>query len=377
MRIFLVARGYPTPEAPQWGCFEKDQAEALVIAGHDVTIISYRQRPFLPYYAYWTTINNGVKVVSYSVCPGRLLGKFGGFWRTVLERWQLDMAYKKAVKMYGTPDVLYSHFLYVTNNALYLKNKYHIPLVGIEHWSEIFQSTVQNNVYKLAAETYKYLDRLVVVSSALKDRIKELFNVDSIVIHNMIGPEFGYGEKTDSSDKVKIISIGDLIPRKCFDLVINALSEVILVYPNFTLEIIGEGPEKEHLETLIREKNLTEKVSLVGRKGRDYIVPALQNADLYVLSSFSETFGLVACEALACGLPVIATDCGGPKDFIDIENGLIIPVNDTEQMANAILSMIKNRESYDRKAIAEKCYNKFSSAAILNRITEVLASCLP
>lgn len=377
MRIFLVARGYPTPEAPQWGCFEKDQAEALVAAGHDVTIISYRQRPFMSYAGYWTTRENGVNVVSYSVCPGRLLGKFGGFWRTVLERWQLDMAYKKAVKMYGTPDVLYSHFLYVTNNALYLKNKYHVPLVGIEHWSEIFKPTIQNYVYKLAVETYQYLDRLVVVSSALKDRIKELFNVDSVVIHNMIGPEFCFGEKTDLSDKIKIISIGDLIPRKCFDLVINALSRVISVYPNITLEIIGAGPEKEYLEALIQEKKITDKVSLVGRKGRDYIVPALQNADLYVLSSSSETFGLVAGEALACGLPVLATDCGGPKDFIDVGNGLIIPVNDVERMADAILSMIKNRDSYDRKAIAGKCYSRFSSSAISNRITEVLKSCLP
>jgi len=90
-----------------------------------------------------------------------------------------------------------------------------------------------------------------------------------------------------------------------------------------------------------------------------------------VLVSQSETFGVAYIEALSMGVPVIATKCGGPEVFVNDKNGLLIDVNNKKQLIEAMKYMYNNIDRYDRKAISRDIREKFSSAAVANKIEEV------
>ena len=90
-----------------------------------------------------------------------------------------------------------------------------------------------------------------------------------------------------------------------------------------------------------------------------------------MLASRSETFGVAYIEAMAAGLPVIATRCGGPEDFVTEENGILIPVDDESALTGAMERMMFRREDYDSAAISADIRRKFAPETIAARLTEL------
>ena len=80
----------------------------------------------------------------------------------------------------------------------------------------------------------------------------------------------------------------------------------------------------------------------------------MKGCDAFVLASRAETFGVVYVEAMAAGLPVIATACGGPEDFVSEENGILIPADNEEKLTEALIEMYHMAHKYDKQAISEK-----------------------
>jgi L-malate glycosyltransferase len=97
----------------------------------------------------------------------------------------------------------------------------------------------------------------------------------------------------------------------------------------------------------------------------------LRESDCFVLPSKSETFGVAYMEALACGVPVIATKCGGPEVFVNKSNGLLIPVNDVDTLAVAMKYMYKNITLFDKKKIAKDIKSKFSPEVVANQLLRI------
>jgi glycosyltransferase involved in cell wall biosynthesis len=107
-------------------------------------------------------------------------------------------------------------------------------------------------------------------------------------------------------------------------------------------------------------------------KSRDEIVKYLQSADMFALLSHSETFGVSCIEALSVGVPVLVTRCGGPEDFIDDSNGMLVPVGDIHEAACAISEMYLKK--YDAETIKKDCYEKYSAEAVASRLVEFYSS---
>ena len=369
MNIFLIARGYPSSKEPTWGCFEKDQALALSEAGHQVTIISVDTR----FRLYWRTL--GIqrivenKITAYNIfllpyavlffLPRRIKDKFYA--------WQLEQVYKRAIKEQGTPDILYTHYLQNTHKAIRIHSKYNIPIVGIEHWSQMGFHPIPRSAIRLAKNTYPFINKLLTVSSALKDNILTL-GFDSTVVPNIVSKDFAYLPTQRSSAPLQIVSTGRLVKGKRFDLLIQAIANI--QHP-VEVNIIGNGPEYNTLEHLIQELKLQDKIKLLGYKTKEEVVTILQKSDIFVLPSQSETFGVAYIEALSCGLPIIATDCGGPRDIVTPENGLLIPVDNLEALTQAILKMIDHLPSYSREHIAQDCQQRFAAEAIAGQLTSI------
>lgn len=374
MKIFVIARGVPSKQEPTWGCFEKDQAEALASLGHNVTILSVDTR----FRWYWRRLGitkkiaNGIKIYDFFLLPYAFLFFLSHSIKERFFSFLYSIVFQHAIKQEGQPDILYAHYLHYMRYALYLRNTYNIPLVGIEHWSEMGNISISPTILQLARNTYPKLDKLITVSSSLQENILHHINLDKIhVTNNIVGKEFSYRKKTDNNP-LTIVSVGGLIYRKGFDILIQALSQIHSMLPtDWKLQIIGEGSLRNALQDIITEKNLEKYVSLLGSKNKNEIATLLQNSDLFVLPSRNETFGVVYIEAMACGLPIIATDCGGPRDIVTEENGLLIPTEDVNALGNAILHMVNNIDKYDRKAIAEDCQARFSPEVIAKQLTQI------
>lgn len=180
----------------------------------------------------------------------------------------------------------------------------------------------------------------------------------------MLGEGFCYAPHTKSDNVIRFVTTGNLHQVKGYDVLINAFHSAALPKERWTLDVIGGGVEYEKLLELINRYNLTDNIHLQGRKDRQHVIQILQNSDVYVLSSRLETFGVAAIEALACGLPVIATECGGTKEFMNTTNGITCPVENVEKLAECIGFMMNHFQEYDRAKIAADCQKKFSSEAI-------------
>lgn len=144
----------------------------------------------------------------------------------------------------------------------------------------------------------------------------------------------------DPSSKI-ILSAGNLIPVKGFDLALEAASIVFARHPDWSWHIYGDGSEQERLKAQAEELGIAEHVRFMGRTKR--LSEAYRSAAMYVLPSRSEGFGLVLAEAKAFRLPTVAFDIPyGPRNIIrDGVNGTLVPPYSVEGMADAILALIE------------------------------------
>lgn len=374
MYILLVSRGIPSTKDPQWGCFEFDQAQALKSLGHKVVILSVDER--IRFYrrklGITHTVIDGIECYNLCFIPKKISNLLGFSISSKISRAQYDYLFNHIISKEGLPDIIYSHYLNISYNAVSLKTKYNLPLVAIEHWSEINKDILIPKVLKLGNSTYHYVDQLICVSESLKQMVKKHFNQDSIVVHNMIAKSFcNLNFDSITNKKIQFVATGSLVYRKGFDLLPKAFSMLNLPNEQWELTIIGEGNEYGNLTQQIHSTSLQNNIHLVGIKTKEQIAEILKNSSIFLLPSRNENFSVAVLEALACGLPVIASICGGIRECINETNGLLFPVDDVEKLAQSILYAVQHIDKYDRKAIAEDCLARFSPEVIAEQLTQI------
>jgi glycosyltransferase involved in cell wall biosynthesis len=143
------------------------------------------------------------------------------------------------------------------------------------------------------------------------------------------------------NDKV-IISIGRLASEKNWETLIRAIAQVHAQHPDVRLVLIGDGPEKQTLETMVAQLGIAERVTFTGQLPFEKVPDYLKAADLFSFASVTETQGLVTIEAMAAGLPVVAVDGSGTHDIVDHgKNGFLVE-NDPDALASATSEMLSS-----------------------------------
>ncbi len=205
----------------------------------------------------------------------------------------------------------------------------------------------------LAKVFYKKADLIVCVSKGVADDIVQIIgNLSTIkVIYNpVIGNNFSeFAEEKIENFNVKIkslpiiIAVGRLTKAKDYPTLLKAFSLVLKETPA-NLLIVGEGEERQRIEKLIEELDIMENVVLLGFQKNP--IKYMVKSDVFVLSSMLEGFPNVLVEAMACGIPVISTDCqSGPNEIIENgKNGLLVLVSDEKKIAESIIELLKNPE---------------------------------
>lgn len=195
---------------------------------------------------------------------------------------------------------------------------------------------------------YSRADRIVVQTLGAREYFLPKFQRKMTVIPNpVLSASSHQAIVSDRSVRCLILAMGRLSEEKGFDDLLRAFRKVKDGHPGWTLTIIGEGPQRSELELLREQLGLSGRVLLPGLVKTPEEL--LNQADLFVLSSRFEGFPNALCEAMACGLPVIATDCqSGPCEIIrDGENGLLVPLGDLDALAAAMESLMTDP---DRRA---------------------------
>ena len=147
-----------------------------------------------------------------------------------------------------------------------------------------------------------------------------------------------------------MLSVGRLAPRKGFDTVIQALGEIVSAHPDTLYVMVGDGPDRDRLRTLVEHHGLQDYVYMTGRVEWEDLPRWHNVADVFVTPSRSappsvEGFGIVFLEANACGKPVIGARTGGiPDAVLDGETGLLVDADAPSDLAEAVTrySRIKN-----------------------------------
>lgn len=283
----------------------------------------------------------------------------------------LRCAMKRVLKTCGRPDVLHAHFYTMGAIARFIKQDYGIPLVVTEHASNINQEVLPLSVRRLAEQAYRAADKLIAVSSGLRRRITQHFCLDSVVIPNIVDcPPMEAHSAAGKKDFV-LVSAGNLLYRKGFDLLLKAFAAARFD-ASVRLKIMGAGAYESTLRKMMADWHLETQVELSGQpyKRADFF-QACQKADAFVLASRGETFGVVYIEAMAAGCPVIATDCGGPSDFVTPENGLLVPPEKVKALTEALQRMRHTAGTYDRTGIARFARDRFAPEVVGARLNAV------
>lgn len=369
MYSLFITRGYPTEKYKTHGIFEFDQALALADQGQKVVYaaIDLRSIRRVRKWGIHKSVIKGIDVYEINIPLGRVPKKILRLYNNL----GLNLLYKKIVEDYGKPDILHAHFQEAAFIGSKLKDKTNIPLVVTEHSSQMNKTNIKKDIYDIAKIAYENTDRLIVVSPSLGDMIKKNFDVDSIYIPNIVDLNtFKYsGHKTTST--FNFVSTGNLIDIKRMDLTIEAFYDAFKGEKDIKLDIFGKGPKRKELEEIISKHGIGGQVRLRGMCAREEIASSLREADCFVLASQTETFGVAYIEALAMGVPVIATKCGGPEVFVNEGNGILINKDNKDELIQAMKYMYNNKDKFNSHKIAISTKEKFSSENVARQIMDI------
>ena len=137
------------------------------------------------------------------------------------------------------------------------------------------------------------------------------------------------------------------------------------------LIIIGDGPEKDNLLRLCKEEGVEDRVSFKGRHSREEIVSFYKECSAFVLASHSETFGVAYIEALAMGIPVIATRCGGPESFMNLDCGYLVDVGDVNGLVEAMNRIQSEYGKFSSQQIREYVRSRFSGNVVAKQLEAI------
>lgn len=172
-----------------------------------------------------------------------------------------------------------------------------------------------------------------------------------------------------------IISVGRLAPEKDYEELIKVFSEIDSSFEEWKLHIVGDGDEREKLQNLIREKQLENRIIMHGFLGKEEIEKLMYQSSLYLMTSLTESFGLVLIEAQSYGLPCIAYDSAqGAKEIITSgKNGILVENRDRNRMVKEIEKCLQDLEYRQRigKAGRENALH-YSKESIQNQWYEFI-----
>lgn len=374
MHILVIPSWYVNTYNNLSGIFFKEQAEALVKQGNSVGVLSIQE---ISIREIWKQkkldiskkefTENGVKTISiqYPAIP-RLY--------EIRRRFKIEVfkkVFEKYIEENGIPNIVHIHSFMIGELAIWIKNSYNIPYVLTEHSTGFARNVISKKNLIFAKKIFKNSSYNIAVSNEFSGLLNKEFNENFKYIPNIVNINLFEVKEKGSKKEFDFINIAFLDKKKNQDMLIKSFTKSFKNTTNVKLTIVGDGQEYNNLNYLIISLNMTKQIKLFGRANREEVKDLLQNADAFVLSSQYETFGVVVIEAMACGLPIVATKCGGPESIIGNDKLGILSDIDENSLSQSLERLYKNRNIYDANYIHEYTKDNFSENAVCLKLNTV------
>lgn len=355
MHVLILPSFYTDTEKPVVGAFFKEQALALHKMGTEVHI-AYVEPRRLRALSRYRIIENHFQI-TFSEEDGLPTMRMRG-WNPLMQTvpgalvWSLltERLIDCYVKRFGAPDLIHAHnSLWAGYAASKVKKRYDIPYVVTEHSTGIAANAIPNLAKSFVRRTFSDANAIVSVSRGLANAMKPYCGgKDVIVVPNVVQTDyFSLSPNRSQTPPFIFLGIANLVERKGFHVLIKAFAKRFKNKHNVRLEIGGDGPQRRNLEVLCKTLGIEDNVSFLGALSREQVREAMWRAHAFVLPSFLETFGVVLIEAMSTGLPVIATNCGGPEYIVNPKVGVLINPGDEIGLGDALQWMLdKSRFLY-------------------------------
>ena len=305
-------------------------AEHLAQHGHEVHVI--------------TSLDEGLPEVSYEKgfhihrLPRIEIRFIGGlmFWADIVRE-------LRKIK----PDIVHAQSLTSGMPALLSNKLLKIPYAIYGRGSDVY---LPGWFTKLTAKgILRNASAVIALTEHMKDAMQALYSRDVIVVPNGINLNENAEREAEGGDPgKKILFVGRLHPVKGTQYFLGAMKIVHQELPEAKLVLVGDGEEREHLETLTDNLGIRECVEFAGRVPHERVQDYMNQAEVFVLPSLSEGFPVTILEAMACGLPVVATRVGGLPDVIeDGVNGYLVKAKEPSEIAEALLKLLLDEQLWE------------------------------
>lgn len=283
------------------------------------------------------------------------------------------------VRVHGRPDILHAHVaLEAGTAAREIAKANGLEYVLTEHSTEIMRGDLSPERQAIAEAVYRDARVVITVSKALAKRVRAICPAASIrVIPNLVRDDVfaRRGPSAASGKGFRVVSIGALVPHKRTRVAIEALGRLpAALRSQITYSIVGDGPERGALELLASDAGV--RTQFHGGLSHDRAMSILAHADLFLHPSALETFGVVLAEAMALGLPSVATRCGAPEEIVEPETGVLVDVDDVESMRSAIEDILGAIDAWRKRSasIADHARGRFHEKVVTAAIADTYRS---
>lgn len=345
IHLLTLTPFYPSEGDDANGCFVSEPLQWLAQQGVRNTVIAVQ--PF--YRGRWRRGNSAVRGewLRYFSLPGGLgLPTAGAF---VFARIVTQLRETHRTQPFH---LIHAHGpLPCGHAAMLLSQKLKIPFVVSVHGRDAF-STVQvaglpgGWCRRISRMVCAAASRVICVSGHVREAVLEAMDrpCQTSVVYNGVDPDHFSPISSAPASGLKILSVGNLIPIKGHESLIRALASLSIEFPAVQLDVIGDGPERGHLERLAGELQVAGKVHFLGRQSRAQVAKAMQQCTVFALPSRYEGLGCVYLEAMSCGKPAIGCRGQGIAEIIrEGKNGFLIdPSNNEEELAVTFRTLFRD-----------------------------------
>ncbi len=366
-QILYLARWYPSGHDPMLGLFVRKHALAAVEAGFRVIVVFVIPDLTVKSHELFSTkvtTQDGLTeiIVSYRKADG-----ISGLTRQLIA-WNLGV--KTAVNLNGKPELIHAHVL--TRTALlawYFGRMWHVPYLITEHWSRYYPENFQfkGRLRKLLT---RFAVRHAAKTTVVSDRLAKSMQAASVGnnfsrLPNVVDTRLFKLPET-SNRKQRIISITCFEEKsKNLRLLIDAFALLAQDRKELELLLVGEGTDLESTKQYVAQKRLPYgAIRFTGLLEGKELVQELQQSACLALTSNYETFGIVAYEAMACGIPVISTDVADLRDFIKPDSGRVVPVKDVNALVTALSEALDHPNGFDSIKMHKRVEHEFGFEAV-------------
>lgn len=375
LRVLILPSWYPTERYPVGGVFIQEQARALARRTDVEVGVLFVDRVSVRAWLHGPKLLNMRKEEGVPVYR-LLMPSVPGVWPFLYSVWGV-LAYAGLRRQKVRPDIVHAHVsLPAGLSGALIKLLWRVPLVLTEHMGP-FSQLMRNRPAAFATRfSMSRADSVVAVSAALRDQItsypqlRRLIEVVPNVVH--VGEFPVKAEVRQAYKSARLLFVGEMNTSiKGVDYLIGAVSILRKRGVEVTLDLVGDGGKRREYETQVRRLRVADLCRFHGMLPHEEVVEMMRGYDVLVVSSLAETFGVVVVEAIASGVPVVATRCGGPEEIVTPDLGVLVAKADSSALAEGIIDVLSRPGDFPPGHLRRVAEERFGQESISARLVEL------